>query len=107
MGMRHSGAENRNRIGTFSLEERCAAVKHYPRKLWYSRKDLNLDHALIGRGSCHWTTEVNLLPEDGLNHRLPLCRRGTLRQTELLGQNFFGGRQWNRTIYLDFRRVAL
>ena len=61
----HSGAENRSRIGTFSLEERCAAVKHYPRKLWYFRKDLNLDHALIGRGSCRWTTEVNLVPEDG------------------------------------------
>jgi hypothetical protein len=40
-------------------------VKHYPRKLWYFRKDLNLDHALIGRGSCRWTTEVDLVPEDG------------------------------------------
>jgi hypothetical protein len=26
-----------------------------------------------------------------LNHRLPLCRRGTLRQTELLGQKLLEG----------------
>lgn len=79
-----------NRTHFRSLEAYCPTNGPDPHKLWSARPESNQPpHPYQGCALPGELRAETWYPRMDLNHRLPLCKRGTLCQTELLGRAWY------------------